>query len=174
MIPINYQLTFHVGLIADTHGKLPVEVLQALKGVEQIIHAGDIHSATILNRLSKITPMKSVRGNMDRSNGLKELPATEVVHVGEAQVFVIHDLEVLDINPIAAGFNVVIYGYSHQPEDKMRKDALFLNPGPPSSPHRGSLPSVAHPQIRVGGTPCGLDRIRINALKSSPGNSKLR
>jgi putative phosphoesterase len=135
--------TIHIGVIADTHGKLAPKALQALKGVELIVHAGDVQSITTLDQLSRIAPVKAVRGNMDRGHGVKNLPATEVVQVGETQLYVLHNLETLDIHPAAAGFDAVIYGHSHQPENKIRNGVLFLNPGSPSSPRRGSPPTVA-------------------------------
>jgi putative phosphoesterase len=142
------QQTFVVGVIADTHGKLSPSAVQALKGVELIIHAGDIDSNAVLDQLKRIAPVKVVRGNMDRGTGLPHLPTREVVEVGEAQLYILHNLEDLDINPEAMGIDAVIYGHSHQPENKYRGEVLFLNPGSASSPRKGTQPSLARLQIQ--------------------------
>jgi putative phosphoesterase len=142
------QPTFLVGVIADTHGKLSSDAVQALEGVGLIIHAGDIHTTSILDQLKQIAPVKAVRGNMDRGDGTRNLPTTEVVQVGEVQLYILHSLEALNIHPGAAGFDAVIYGHSHQPENKIRNNVLFLNPGSASFPRKGSKPSVARLQIQ--------------------------
>ena len=54
-----------VGLISDTHGLLRPEAVEALRGSEFIVHAGDIGAAAILERLSAIAPVTAVRGNND-------------------------------------------------------------------------------------------------------------
>jgi putative phosphoesterase len=142
------QHTTVVGVIADTHGKLSPGAIQALKGVELIIHAGDIDTNAVLEQLKRIAPVKAVRGNMDRRSGLPRFPTTEVVEVGEVRLYVLHNIEDLDINPKAAGFDAVIFGHSHQPENKDRSGVLFLNPGSASSPRRGTKPSLARLYIQ--------------------------
>jgi putative phosphoesterase len=142
------QHTTVVGVIADTHGKLSQSAIQALKGVELIIHAGDIDTNAVFEQLKRIAPVKAVRGNMDRRAGLPRLPTTDVVEVGEVHLYILHNLEDLDINPAAAGFAAVIYGHSHQPENKDRGGVLFLNPGSASSPRKGTRPSLARLYIQ--------------------------
>ena len=137
-----------IGVIADTHGKLSSSAKQALKGVDIIIHAGDIHTLSILIQLKEIAPIRAVLGNVDGGITFRHLPATDVVEVGEVSIYVLHNLENLNIDPKAAGFDAIIYGHSHHPENKIRNGVLFLNPGSASFPRRGSSPSIARLQIQ--------------------------
>src|SRR5262245_6966249 len=104
-----------VGVISDTHGLLRPEATDALRGSELIVHAGDVGDAHVLEHLRAIAPTIAVRGNVDRGELGKSLPMTEVVAVGEVQLYVLHILEDLDLDPKAAGFTAVISGHSHRP-----------------------------------------------------------
>lgn len=137
-----------VGVLADTHGTLSQPVRLALGGCDLIIHAGDLHTPEILTQLEKIAPVKVVRGNMDRVKGVRHLPTSEVVLVGEASLYVLHNLEDLDFHPGRAGFQAVIYGHSHKPSIQDRKGVLFINPGSPVMPRGGSGCTVARLHIQ--------------------------
>jgi len=128
-----------VGVISDTHGLVRPEVLQALQGVELILHAGDVGSPEVLTALRTIAPVYPVRGNMDREDWARNLPKTATVEVGGFTLHVIHDLNTLDSDPAAAGFRAVISGHSHQPAAVERNGVLFLNPGS-AGPRRFRLP----------------------------------
>jgi len=132
-----------VGVISDTHGLLRPEALAALAGVEHILHAGDVGDPVILDRLRTIAPLTAIRGNVDRDGVCRRLPATELVELGGCFIYIVHALEDLDIDAVAAGVNVVVYGHSHNPSVQERRGVLFLNPGS-AGPRRFSLPiSVA-------------------------------
>jgi len=128
-----------VGVIADTHGVLRPDALQALSGVDLIVHAGDVGKPEVLDGLQALAPVAAVRGNVDRTAPLDSLPATRVVSVAGLSLFVLHDLDDLDLDPAAAGFDAVISGHSHRAD--LRRDAgvLYLNPGS-AGPRRFSLP----------------------------------
>ena len=104
-----------VGVISDTHGLLRPEALDALAGVESIIHAGDIGKPEVLERLEHVAPVFAVRGNIDVSRWASKLPATQVVQVGRLLLYILHNAAELDLDPAAAGFSAVISGHSHQP-----------------------------------------------------------
>ncbi|MGD8916416.1 MAG: metallophosphoesterase family protein, partial [Syntrophobacterales bacterium] len=87
-----------VGVISDTHGHLRGEVAETLKGVDLIIHAGDIGKPEVLEELAKIAPVHAVRGNMD-GHWAFGLPETEVVEIGDFLLYVLHDVFRLDIDP---------------------------------------------------------------------------
>ena len=127
---------FLVGIISDTHGHLPPEVAEAFAGVDLIIHAGDIGNNEVLEALRAIAPVHAVRGNMD-GGWAHDLPATEVVEVGEVLIYVLHDAYLLNLDPAAAGFVAVINGHTHRAAVEKRKGVLFLNPGS-ASPHSSS------------------------------------
>jgi len=128
-----------LGVISDTHGLLLPEALKALEGVDRIIHAGDIGPPEILGELRTIAPVTAVRGNMDFGGWTRDLQGTEVVEIGGAAIYVLHDLDQLDLNPGAAGFHAVVFGHTHQPEVKWADGILYLNPGS-AGPVRGSKP----------------------------------
>jgi len=139
-----------VGVISDTHGLLRPEAVDALAGVDFIIHAGDIGSPDVLDGLSQIGPVTAVRGNNDKGSWAQALPITEVLEVGACLLYVVHEIQALDLDPRAAGFQAVITGHSHQPFAEVRDGVLFLNPGS-AGPRRFKLP-VAVARIHVEGS----------------------
>ena len=138
-----------VGVISDTHGLLRPEALEALKGSELIIHAGDIGGPEVIEALRAIAPVVAVRGNNDRGRWAEEFPLYDVTQVGSTYVYVLHDLNELDLKPEAAGFRVVVSGHSHKPLAEERRGVLYLNPGS-AGPRRFKLP-VTVARMRVCG-----------------------
>jgi uncharacterized protein len=137
-----------VGVISDTHGLLRDEALKVLKGSDLIIHAGDIGNSELLKELGNRAPLVAVRGNCDKGTWANELNKNEVVEVGDALIYVIHNIDELNLDPVASGFSVVISGHSHKPGRYMHNNVLFLNPGS-AGPRRFKLPvSVAILNIR--------------------------
>ena len=128
-----------VGLISDTHGLLRPEALDALRGSDCIIHAGDIGSPDILEALRTIAPVTAIRGNIDKDAWAKSLPATEIVEIEDSLLYVLHDVNQLDLDPAAAGFRAVISGHSHAPSREFRAGVLYINPGS-AGPRRFRLP----------------------------------
>lgn len=139
----------NVGVISDTHGLLRPEAIDALRGAELIVHAGDVGNADVLDALRAIAPTTAVRGNVDTGAWGATLPATEVVEVGRVRLYVLHDISTLDLDPKAAGFAVVIFGHSHRPSAERRNNVLYLNPGS-AGPHRFALP-IAVARLKVTG-----------------------
>ena len=128
-----------VGVISDTHGLFRPEAIEALRGSEHIIHAGDIGSPEIIPRLQQIAPVTAIRGNVDREPWTKQFPETEVVDLAGLSFYIVHDLNALDLNPRAAGFVAVISGHSHQPKQEVKDGVLYFNPGS-AGPRRFKLP----------------------------------
>jgi uncharacterized protein len=129
-----------IGLISDTHGLLRPEALQALAGVEHIIHAGDIGAAEVIESLRNIAPVDAVRGNNDKGPWAKEFPPRLALEFGGVRIHVLHDVkELADVDPAAAGFRVVIAGHSHKPQVTESGSVLFVNPGS-AGPRRFRLP----------------------------------
>lgn len=128
-----------VGVLSDTHGLLRPQVLDALAGVEHILHAGDVGDIRILDRLREIAPTIAIRGNIDSAGPCAELPATEAIELGGHFLYMVHAIEDLDLNPRAAEIQVVISGHSHKHSITHRDGVLYLNPGS-IGPRRFSLP----------------------------------
>ena len=132
-----------IGIISDTHGLLRPEAVAALRGVDWILHAGDFGSAEVLAAVRALAPegcFTGVRGNVDRGAWAQTLPEREWVEVGSKAIYMLHDLQELDLQPATAGVSVVISGHSHQPRVEHRADGvLYLNPGS-AGPRRFRLP----------------------------------
>jgi uncharacterized protein len=109
-----------VGLISDTHGLLRPEALAALQGSDFIIHAGDVGDPSVLDRLSTIAPVTAVRGNNDNDAWASGVRETEVLAVGAALIYIIHDVALLDVDPAEAGLHAVVAGHSHRPSIELR------------------------------------------------------
>lgn len=140
-----------VGLISDTHGLLRPEAFARLRGVDHIVHAGDIGGPEILEQLATLAPLTAVRGNNDTGHWARGLRDTERLRVGEALLYVIHDRAELDVDPAAAGLHAVICGHSHRPACEERDGVLFVNPGS-AGPRRFRLPiSVGELQVTGAG-----------------------
>lgn len=140
-----------IGVIADTHGLLRPKAIGALQGCELLLHAGDVDRREVLEQLRAIAPVHAVRGNCDRGPWARTLPETEVVSVAGHDLYMIHDIGQLDLEPAAAGFAAVIYGHSHRPKIEERKGVRYVNPGS-AGPRRFSLPvCVAHLHVDATG-----------------------
>jgi len=137
-----------VGLISDTHGLLRPEALTALEACDLIIHAGDVGKPEILNQLSTVAPVVAVRGNIDKGSWASKLPITAVAKAGGVLIYVLHDIQQLDLDPAAAGFHIVVSGHSHKPGRTDRSGVMYLNPGS-AGPRRFRLPiTVARLNLR--------------------------
>jgi putative phosphoesterase len=130
-------MTTIIGVISDTHGLLRPEAVDVLLTCDQIVHAGDIGKPEVLAKLREIAPLTAIRGNID--NWATDLPDCEVVKVEGRYLYVLHDLKELDLDPKAAGFDVVISGHSHSPKVSETNGVLYLNPGS-AGPRHFTLP----------------------------------
>lgn len=128
-----------IGIISDTHGLLRPEAVERLAGVQHIIHAGDIGRPEVISELSRIAPVTAVRGNIDGGEWAAGYPQTEFVKLGGRFFYVLHNLAELDLDPTAAGIDVVVSGHSHQPRIETVDGVVYLNPGS-AGPRRFSLP----------------------------------
>jgi uncharacterized protein len=140
----------HIGVISDTHGLLRPQAVAALRGSPVIIHAGDVGRPEILDELRRVAPVYAVRGNVDHGAWAMKLPETEIVQVEDRLLYVLHDLNALDLDPQTAGFRAVIAGHSHQPKIETRDGVLYFNPGS-AGPRRFELPVSVGRLILSGG-----------------------
>ena len=139
-----------IGVISDTHGLLRPQAVAALRGVEYIIHAGDVGGADILSKLRKIAPVTAIKGNVDVDAWAGKLPATELVELEGLSFYVLHNVRAIDLKPKAAGFAAVISGHSHKPGYEFSEGVLYFNPGS-AGPRRFRLPvTVGRIEIRDG------------------------
>jgi putative phosphoesterase len=137
---------YPIGVISDTHGLLRSQALDALAGSSIIIHAGDVGAPEILDRLRTIAPVVAVRGNVDTDPWCSALPKFKVVRHESYSIYVLHDIDKLTLDPVAAGLSAVVYGHSHKPSVDWRHGVLFVNPGS-AGPRRFTLPTTV---ARIG------------------------
>jgi uncharacterized protein len=152
-----------LGVISDTHGLLRAEAIEALGGVDHILHAGDIGAPEVLAALARIAPVTAIRGNVDIEPWARGLPETEFVELGGATVYMLHELTRLDLKPEAAGIQAVVYGHSHQPKMEKKNGVLYFNPGS-AGPRRFKLPvSVGKLRVEEGKIKGELRELKIRA-----------
>jgi uncharacterized protein len=149
-----------LGVISDTHGLLRPEVVEALRGAQQVIHAGDVGSPEILKKLATIAPVTAVRGNVDTAAWAQQLPETQVLETGGISIYLLHDLTQLDVKPEAAGFRVVISGHSHIPKQDVRNGVLYFNPGS-AGPLRFKGP-VSVGRLSIDGAEVSAELVMLN------------
>jgi putative phosphoesterase len=140
-----------IGLISDTHGLLRDAAIEALRGSQLIIHAGDIGKAEIVTKLQQLAPVTAVKGNIDKEAWASHLPATAIVEAGSAIIYVLHDIQELDLDPAAAGIHIVVSGHSHKPSHTERSGVIYINPGS-AGPRRFQLP-VTVARLDLAATP---------------------
>ena len=151
-----------IGVISDTHGLLRPEALSALRGVNHILHAGDVGNPAILEALRTIAPVTAIRGNIDEGKACGSLPPVEVVEIAGSSLYMLHDVQQLDLDPGAAGFAAVISGHSHQPLIAWRRGVLFFNPGS-AGPRRFHLPvTVGRIELRDATLKPGIINLQIS------------
>ena len=135
-----------IGIISDTHGHVPNAVHDALAGVDQILHAGDVGPTEVITELESIAPVSAVLGNTDYSI---QLPQTHIQSF-VSQKFLVHHIVDLPVPSQLVRVamadeqpNVVVFGHTHMPYNEHHDGVLFLNPGSASNPRGDSAPSVA-------------------------------
>ena len=127
-----------VGVVSDTHGLVRPEAIEALRGSDVILHAGDIGGHHVLQELGALAPVIPVRGNVD-GGWARLLPERRRLDLGEVAVLILHDRALLGLDPVDDRIGVVIFGHSHQPLAEKRKGVLWFNPGS-AGPRRFRLP----------------------------------
>jgi copper homeostasis protein len=128
-----------IGVISDTHGSLRPEAVQALRGSDYIIHAGDVGDPEILDDLRTVAPVTAVRGNVDKGEWSKKLPEDAVLEIAGIVIYVLHDLAKLDLKPKTSGFAAVVSGHSHVAKQETQGGVLYFNPGS-AGPRRFKFP----------------------------------
>lgn len=125
-----------IGVLSDTHGKLREEVTEILRGCDVILHAGDINTPHVLEKLREIAPLYIVRGNADKewAEGLPESLSEKICGL---RVFMVHNKKYM---PKEMGnYDLAVFGHSHKYEERREDGCLYLNPGG-CGPRRFSQP----------------------------------
>ena len=128
-----------IGVISDTHGLLRPEAMEALRGAELILHAGDIGAPQVIAGLQWLAPVAAVRGNCDRGAWAEAYPLRRIVAWEEVSILVLHDRSELKSSTPPDAVQVVISGHSHLASVQEKDGVLYLNPGS-AGPKRFKLP----------------------------------
>jgi putative phosphoesterase len=156
-----------VGLISDTHGLLRPQAIDFLRGSDLIVHGGDICDGAILTALAAIAPVIAVRGNNDRGGWADRLRESELFKVGDAFIYLIHDVAAIDIEPRAAGVQVIVSGHSHQPSIRRDDDGvLYVNPGS-AGPRRFRLP-ISVGELTISGASIAARTVELETWATPP------
>jgi putative phosphoesterase len=153
------ELAIRIGIISDTHGLLRPAALDALRGSDRVVHAGDICDPAILHELARIAPLTAVRGNNDFGDWADALREVETVDAEGLRIGIIHDAKALGEAARTGGWRAIVAGHSHRPLCEMRGGVLHFNPGS-AGPRRFSLPITVGEIVAERGTLTG----RIIAL----------
>lgn len=134
-----------VGLISDTHVPMrakciPKEVFRVFEKVDYIVHAGDLVELAVIDELEQLAPVLAVHGNMDGPEVSGALPKMNSLKVLDWKIGVMHDPNTMfgmgKMREIAKqnGFNVFVYGHTHNSNIKWEARTLYVNPGSPTNP----------------------------------------
>lgn len=115
-----------IGILSDTHGCLRPEVTEGLKGVDRIIHAGDIDNRSVIDGLEAIAPVTIIRGNADKE-WAKDIPESVTLDFLDNIIYLIHNKG--KITQLPAEVSIVIYGHSHKYSLVEKEGVVWFNPG---------------------------------------------
>jgi len=145
-----------VGLISDTHVPsrakcIPKAVFRVFENVDFIIHAGDLVELAVIDVLEQLAPVLAVYGNMDGPEIRGAYPKLNSLKIADWKIGVMHNPETMyglgKIRELTKqnGFNVFVYGHTHNSSIKWEGKTLFINPGSPTNPEPPFLskPTVA-------------------------------
>jgi putative phosphoesterase len=140
-----------IGLISDTHGLVRAELFDALRGVELILHAGDVGGRAVLDELATIAPVRAVFGNTDAPDD-PSLESSIDLQVDGLSIHVSHGHELGSPTPDGLlrryAADVIVYGHTHKPLVERRGSRLVVNPGA-AGPRRFNLhPTAARLTVR--------------------------
>ncbi len=113
-----------IGVISDTHGSLSSKIFDVFKGVDLILHAGDIVGDEIITELKTISEVIAVCGNMDSPQTAQLFPKQTIIERDNLKIHLSHK----DGNNVT-DVDVVIQGHTHIAEINKKKGVLFINPG---------------------------------------------
>ena len=134
--------SYTLGVISDTHGLLRPEVIKSFKGVDLILHAGDVGDPEVIDHLETVAPMLAVRGNMDYGSWADRLPVSKSLVIGKTKLFLIHDIEFIDRQMALQGYQAIIAGHTHRALIDEQDNVLFLNPGSAGHQRQGHPVSI--------------------------------
>ncbi|MGI8926323.1 MAG: metallophosphoesterase family protein, partial [Tepidiformaceae bacterium] len=129
-------------------------VLEVLRGVDAILHAGDIHDLSLIDQLSALAPTYAARGNGDDGSGGRPIQPFDsrlreawLLEFDGLSIGITHDMPIPQYPPNLTvaramqrhfgrtGLDVVVYGDTHVEAIDVIDGTLCVNPGSPTYPH---------------------------------------
>ncbi len=145
------------GVVSDTHGYVQPGLKELFKGVDGILHAGDIDSAAVLDALEEIAPVTAVHGNVDRGLLAASYPSWLDLEVERHRLLLIHrGGKTLQAEPTLAAIfrrvqpDIVVYGHTHHAQAGWEDGVYYFNPGLGGRPRLGVQPSAGLLVVRAG------------------------
>lgn len=155
--------TLKIGVLSDTHGLLRPETLAALEGCEAILHGGDVDTRRVLDRLAEIAPVYAVRGNND-GDWAAALPTLLEATLAGTRIVMAHRKK--DLPRDLSGYDLAVYGHTHQYAEARSGRTLLLNPGS-CGPRRFRLPvTLATAELSEG--QISVRRVELAATVPAP------
>lgn len=130
-----------LGIVADTHNYVDPLLFEIFRGADAVLHAGDIESAEVLEKLEKIAPVYAVAGNRDLEQLKKALPWIRAVEFGKIKIAITHQVLPINFPSILPtkknwteefgvdGARVLVFGHTHEPANQWIGNLLYFNPG---------------------------------------------
>ena len=150
-----------IGLLSDTHIRvagtrsslgqlwgdhLPLQINEAFKGVDLILHAGDVYTLPVLDELEKVAPVLVAEGDDDPFETMNDnrVKSKHILNLEGITVGLAHQFEIWDLNKQEKLPDVIVFGHLHKPSLERRNGVLWVNPGSPTFPsYRYELGTVA-------------------------------
>ncbi len=127
-----------IGVISDTHGLVRPEVARVFRGVDHILHAGDIGGEEVLGELERIAPVTACAGNNDGWRCGRAGRTARITLEG-LRFLLVHVRDDAAAQLRREPADVVVFGHSHKPLEERADGVWWFNPGS-AGPRRFSLP----------------------------------
>ncbi|MCQ2511067.1 MAG: metallophosphatase family protein [Lachnospiraceae bacterium] len=115
-----------IAILSDTHDVLRQEVIDAIKGCDAILHAGDVCDEDIMDQLRACGPVYVVRGNND-FGWAASLSKTLTFQIEGLRFFMTHMTR--NIPHGLKDIDILIYGHTHKYSEEWVGDMFWFNPG---------------------------------------------
>ena len=132
---MNQRRAIQIGVIADTHGLFDPAIRRHFKGVDHILHAGDIGDQSVVEQLEQIAPVTAVSGNVDDEEQ-SGFPSETVIELAGCRIAIRHILyEGGKLTKDGQAFldrerpDICVFGHTHQPKVEWFGKTLLFNPG---------------------------------------------
>lgn len=131
-----------IGLISDTHipdhaKELPEQLQDVFRGVDLILHAGDIYDASVLDELECLAPVLAAEGDDDPfpTRNDRRVKGKHILNVEGVTIWLVHDIPWSWSQNSDEVPDVIVFGHTHSASMQTKGDVLLVNPGSPTFPH---------------------------------------